>query len=94
MRTSKSVRIAVLLLAALAVGSAHAYVGPGAGLTAIGTVIALIGAILLALVGFVWYPVKRLLSRKKTDQSATESPEGEPPAAAQKRESTRDDIES
>ena len=41
------------------------YIGPGAGLTAIGTIVALLGAVLLALVGFVWYPVKRMLSRKK-----------------------------
>ena len=44
---------------------AEAYVGPGVGISAIGTVLALIGAILLAIVGFVWYPIKRLLSRAK-----------------------------
>ncbi len=59
----------LILLAALpllAVGeAAHAYVGPGAGITAIGTVLALVGAALLAIVGFVWYPVKRLLGRRK-----------------------------
>jgi hypothetical protein len=43
---------------------AAAYVGPGAGLTAIGTVIAFFAAIVLAAVGFVWYPVKRLLRRQ------------------------------
>lgn len=43
---------------------ATAYVGPGAGLTAIGTVLALIGAVLLGIFGFVWYPIKRLLRRK------------------------------
>jgi len=48
---------------------ALAYIGPGAGITAIGTVIALLGAVLLALVGFVWYPVKRLLLRKKEKSS-------------------------
>ena len=42
---------------------ALAYVGPGAGLTAIGTLLAFIGAICLAVVGFVWYPVKRMLRR-------------------------------
>jgi hypothetical protein len=45
--------------------TAFAYIGPGAGLSAIGTVIALIGAILLAIVGFVWYPVKRMLQKRK-----------------------------
>ena len=42
---------------------AHAYVGPGAGLTALGTVIALFAAVALAVVGFVWYPLKRILRR-------------------------------
>ena len=36
--------------------SAHAYIGPGAGLTAIGAALALVGAILLGIVGFLWYP--------------------------------------
>lgn len=42
-----------------------AYVGPGAGLTAIGTVLAVIGAILLGIFGFIWYPIKRFLRRNK-----------------------------
>jgi hypothetical protein len=48
-------------VAAFGPSVAHAYVGPGAGLTAIGTVLALLAAVLFALVGFVWYPMKRLL---------------------------------
>jgi len=44
---------------------AHAYVGPGAGLSALGTVAAFIGACLLIIVGFVWYPIKRLLKLGK-----------------------------
>jgi hypothetical protein len=44
---------------------AEAYVGPGAGIAAIGTVIALIGGILLAIVAFIWYPIKRLLAMIK-----------------------------
>lgn len=46
----------VLLLPSLA----HAYIGPGAGITAIGSLIALVGAAILAVLGFVWYPIKRL----------------------------------
>ncbi len=42
----------------------HAYVGPGAGLSAIGSVLAFIGAIFLLIVGFLWYPIKRLIKRK------------------------------
>ena len=57
---------AVLVLAASGLpGAAEAYIGPGAGLSAIGSLLALIGAVLLAIVGFVWYPVRRLLRRGK-----------------------------
>ena len=52
---------------------AHAYVGPGAGLSAIGSMLALVGATLLLIVGFVWYPIKRLLKRRKGNLSRPES---------------------
>lgn len=61
--------IASALTLLLVPGAAHAYVGPGAGLTAIGTVLALVGAMALAAVGFVWYPIKRMLRRSPTDGS-------------------------
>lgn len=57
---------ALLLMPVLTAGQAHAYVGPGAGLTAIGTVLALVSALFLALVGFVWYPVRRVLRKRRT----------------------------
>jgi len=57
--------VALALYLALALPEpAQAYIGPGAGITAIGTVIALIGAILLAIIGFLWYPIKRLLRKR------------------------------
>lgn len=69
-------------LAAFAVGSAVpqvalAYIGPGAGLSAIGTLIGLVGAIVLAIVGFVWYPVKRLMKARKKAKAQSVS-EAEP----------------
>ena len=54
-------------------GAAFAYIGPGAGISAIGTVIALIGAILLAIVGFVWYPIKRLRAKNKKTEKTDET---------------------
>ena len=45
-------------------GAALAYVGPGAGLSVLGALFALLAAVALAIVGFVWYPVKRLLRRR------------------------------
>ncbi len=49
--------------------ASFAYIGPGAGISAIGTLIAVVGAILLAIVGFVWYPVKRMLKRRAAAQT-------------------------
>ena len=45
--------------------TADAYMGPGAGLSALGSLLALLGAALLVIVGFVWYPVKRLMAKQK-----------------------------
>jgi len=62
-------------VAALALAQpAQAYVGPGAGLTAIGTVLALLAALGLAIVGFVWYPIRRLRRRLKADAGAQGAP--------------------
>jgi hypothetical protein len=57
--------VAGLVLTVVIVGPAAAYVGPGAGLTAIGAVLAVIATLFLAVVGFIWYPVKRLLRRRR-----------------------------
>ncbi|MEM8698822.1 MAG: hypothetical protein AAGF44_06595 [Pseudomonadota bacterium] len=61
------IRFTATMLAALILmpDLALAYVGPGAGLGAIGTVLALVAAVVLAIVGFLWYPIKRMLKGKK-----------------------------
>ena len=59
---------------------AQAYIGPGAGLSALGSLLALLGAVLLTLVGFIWYPVKRVIRRWKASRAAQEHPEAESPA--------------
>jgi hypothetical protein len=63
------VAVAVLGLA----GPAFGYVGPGAGVTALGTVIALVVGLVLGIVGFVWYPVKRLRAHLRRKRQARES---------------------
>lgn len=68
-------RITLLLCAILALYTtpALAYVGPGAGLTAIGTMIAVIAALVLAVIGFVWYPLKRVMRRKRAARATEDS---------------------
>ncbi|MGH6902257.1 MAG: hypothetical protein ACREIR_05910, partial [Geminicoccaceae bacterium] len=65
------------------VAPAAAYIGPGAGLSAIGLVLAMVAALGLAVVGFVWYPVKRLLRRRG---SAARSQDRKPTAPAPTRD--------
>ena len=77
----KHTRAVIWLLVTVCVlalpGRAEAYIGPGAGITVIGTVVAFFAAIFFAIVGFIWYPVKRLIlmirnraSKREGDQPA------------------------
>ena len=79
--------VGVLGLACVMLVSAspvHAYIGPGAGLGAIGAALAIGIAVILLIVGFVWYPVKRLLKgfksrsgseiEKAPEESASDKP--------------------
>ncbi|MCB2055686.1 MAG: hypothetical protein KDE35_15775 [Geminicoccaceae bacterium] len=77
--------IPALLLAALP-APALAYIGPGAGLSAVGSFVALLGAVLLAIVGFVWYPIKRLMrGRRKNAASPAPASEAGTPADGSSR---------
>lgn len=69
--TASSLRRAFLVLVLLlASAPAHAYVGPGSGVSALGAIFALVAGVFVSILGFVWYPVKRLLKkRKRTDEN-------------------------
>jgi len=53
--------------------AALAYVGPGVGLSAIGTLLAVAAVVVLAIVGLLWLPVKRMLGRNKTTHDVSEA---------------------
>jgi hypothetical protein len=48
-----------------------AYIGPGTGLSAIGSFLALLGGVVIAILGFFWYPIKRLIGRNKSREPKT-----------------------
>lgn len=52
-------------------GCAWAYIGPGAGLSAIGVLVALVGGVLLVIIGFVWYPAKKLYRKLSSSRNTT-----------------------
>ena len=81
-RRSSFTLVGISLIAA---NQAHAYIGPGAGLSAIGSILALVGATVLLILGFIWYPFKRLLQRRK-DKSMTEETATDPEDTAHESE--------
>jgi hypothetical protein len=56
--------ILFVVLAALA-APAHAYMGPGAGLGMLGSLVAVAGALLLAVFGLLVLPVRIILKRRR-----------------------------
>jgi len=66
--------LTVLLLATLGASPADAYVRPGAGLSALGSLLSLFAAIGLGIVGFIWYPIRRLLRRSHPQKPAAGEP--------------------
>lgn len=49
----------------LSAADASAYIGPGAGLSALGSLLALVLAVFVAIAGFFWYPIKRLVKGRQ-----------------------------
>ena len=59
----KKINLITLLL--IISSPASAYIGPGMGGGLIAAVLGVIGAILLALFGILYYPIKRMLKNRK-----------------------------
>ena len=79
LRLARLVGGSLALLVAVAVSDpALAYVGPGLGLSAIGAVVGLVAAFVLAVVGFIWYPIRRFRRGRRTVQAAKSTPEETP----------------
>ena len=60
----------IILIVILLPSISTAYIGPGAGLSAFGSLFALLAAIIIAGFGFFWFPIKRLFKRLKQKKSA------------------------
>ena len=69
----------VLLLSAT---PAFAYIGPGGGLSALGAILALFAAVALAVVGFVWFPIKRMRAARQKAREQHGNTSGNPGAAS------------
>jgi hypothetical protein len=58
---NKNLIIALLIIST----PASAYIGPGMGGGVIAAVLGVVGAVLLALFGILYYPIKRMLKNRK-----------------------------
>jgi hypothetical protein len=56
-----------ILVLLVTTSTAQAYIGPGMGGGAIAVVFGILAAIFMAIFGFIYYPVKRWLKRRKTE---------------------------
>lgn len=72
--------VALMITVAFVPGVAHAYVGPGAGLGMIGSLIAVVGAILVALLGLVMFPISLLRKRRRQRAASESATPATPPA--------------
>jgi hypothetical protein len=66
----KFIPVATLVLTGLlSADPALAYIGPGAGLAALTAVLGLVGSFLLGIVSIIYYPIKRLVKRRKNSRA-------------------------
>ena len=75
-------KILILSLMLALPATAFAYVGPGAGLSIIGSLLAFLAAIVVGIFGFLWFPIRRLIRKRKlaaAARAAEATSEPEPP---------------
>jgi uncharacterized membrane protein YccC len=64
--STRFVRTTLMLIAIMMLPTnSFAYVGPGAGLSIIGSLLALVAAVIIAIFGFLWFPLRRILRKRK-----------------------------
>lgn len=54
-----------LLALVLSATAAQAYIGPGVGAGALAAVVGVLGSIFLALFAVIYYPIKRMMKKRK-----------------------------
>ncbi|MEM8830001.1 MAG: hypothetical protein AAGE96_11665 [Cyanobacteria bacterium P01_G01_bin.19] len=67
-----SISICALLLVAFVQQPALAYVGPGTGIAALGALLAILAAVIIAIFGFLWFPLKRMMKKRQEETNAAQ----------------------
>jgi hypothetical protein len=74
-------RIIAILLLTLAAGPVQAYVGPGAGISVLGSLLGILATILVAIGAIIFWPVRKLMKRRKAAAAAESADTTETSAA-------------
>ncbi len=61
-----------LLTTLLVAPAAQAYVGPGAGISLVGSLVGLVGVIALAIGSILLWPIRRMMKKRKKAEPGTE----------------------
>ena len=67
-RVKQTIKIVLPILLLMTL-PASAYIGPGMGGGVIAVVFGILAAIFMAIFGFIYYPIKRWLKRRKAEKS-------------------------
>ena len=73
LRTTTLVPLVMVLLAP--VNTALAYIGPGAGISVLGSLLSILATIFVAIGAILFWPLRRLLQRRKARRESTPSTE-------------------
>jgi protein-S-isoprenylcysteine O-methyltransferase Ste14 len=66
-------RIIVLLLLTAITSPATAYVGPGAGISVLGSLLGILATIFVAIGAILFWPIRKLMKRKKAKKESEAS---------------------
>ncbi len=73
-----SALLAITVVCSVAPEGARAYGGPGSVISGIGAFLAAVAALLAALFGFIWFPLKRLYQKMTKDDAPSEEVAAKP----------------
>ena len=68
----------IVVLSLIFAQVAHAYIGPGLGLSQIGIALSAVGVLLFFLSTAIWYPFKRMLRRRRAKRTSASHHGSEP----------------
>jgi len=66
-------KLLIILLLLISPAVALAYIGPGAGISVLGSLLGILGTIVVAIGAILFWPIRRFLKRKKQRANAGDS---------------------